>query len=266
MIGLMQNSAEALGRAKKMPYKTVGDVNLNLQVYSPTGHKKTDKKPAVVFFYGGGWRSGSTNAVHSDCEDLAKRGIVAIAPEYRIKKKHKTTPRECLQDAKSAIRWVRSNAETLGIDPDRIVAGGQSAGGHLAIAALTAKGFDEPGEDTSVSTKLSGLILYNPVIDNGPEKGAFGHKFVKAFWEGFSPRHNLHKDLPPTIIFQGTKDKFIPIETMTGFRDEMKALGISCDLHIYEGGVHGFWFKDKGLRKDTLAKTAEFLKQLGCIK
>lgn len=262
----MVQSAYSIAGAKAMPYKTIGDVTLNLQVYYPKGHKPTDKRPVVVVFYGGGWRSGATGAVHSDCADLAKRGLVAIAPEYRTKKKHKTSPRECLQDAKSAIRWIRSNAITLGIDPDKIVAGGQSAGGHLAAAIVTAKGFDEPGEDTSVSTKLDGLILYNPVIDNGPEKGSFGHKMVKAYWEDFSPRHNLHKDVPPTIIFQGTNDKYIPIEVMKGFHQELKALNGHCDLHIYEGAIHGFWFKDKKLRKETLEKTADFLKTIGYIQ
>ena len=113
---------------KILIYKTVGDSRLHLHVFFPDSHKSSDKRPAVVFFFGGGWSGGSPSQFHPHCEYFASRGMVAISAEYRTKTSHQTTPRECVKDGKSALRWVRSHAKELGIDPDKIVAGGGSAG------------------------------------------------------------------------------------------------------------------------------------------
>ena len=134
--------------------------------------------------------------------------MVAICAEYRVSSRHKTSPRECVQDGKSAMRWVRSHSSELGIDPHRIAAGGGSAGGHVAAATATVKGFDEPGEDITVSARPDALVLFNPVYDNGPK--GYGHDRVKDYWKEFSPLHNLDKTTPPTIVFLGTEDKLVP--------------------------------------------------------
>ncbi len=156
---------------KQIVYKTVGETELKLHVFNPADHKTTDARPVAVFFFGGGWVSGSPSQFYPHCEYLASRGIVAIAAEYRIKSKHKTTPQECVKDGKSAIRWVRQHASELGIDPNKVIAGGGSAGGHVAAATATTKAFNEEGEDTSVSCVPDALVLFNPVFDNGPVGG-----------------------------------------------------------------------------------------------
>ncbi len=122
-------------------YKTAGDTKLNLYIFQPLGWKATDKRPAIVCFFGGGWTNGTLRQFLPQCKYLAQRGMVAIAADYRVASRNQVKAVECVKDAKSAIRFVRKNAARLGVDPDRIVAAGGSAGGHLAAACGTIAGF-----------------------------------------------------------------------------------------------------------------------------
>ena len=146
-------------------YKTIGETKLPLHIFNPEKHKASDKRPAIVFFFGGGWTNGTPTQFVEHCKYLAQRGMVAITVEYRVKSRHNVTPMECVSDAKSALRWVRWNANELGIDPNRIAAGGGSAGGHLAAATATVSGYDEAGENTKVSAQPNALVLFNPALD-----------------------------------------------------------------------------------------------------
>ena len=153
---------------RTVQYKRVGETDLTLDVFLPPGHKSSDRRPAIVFFFGGGWNGGSPSQFYPHCQYLASRGMVAMSAEYRVKSRHETTPRECVKDGKSALRWIRRHAAELGIDPDKVAAGGGSAGGHVAAATATTKGFNEAGEDLSVSCRPNVLVLFNPVYLNGP--------------------------------------------------------------------------------------------------
>ena len=139
-------------------YKKIDSHQLKLHVFNPKGHKKGDARPAIIFFFGGGWNGGTVAQFYPQSEYLAERGMVAISAEYRVKSRHKTTPLECVKDGNSAIRWVRTHAKELGIDPDKILAGGGSAGGHVAAATGTTKGIFEEGEDTKVSSRPDALL------------------------------------------------------------------------------------------------------------
>jgi len=239
------------------------EVSLHLDVFTPPDHKLTDKRPAIVFFFGGGWSRGSTTQFHPYCEYLASRGMVAISAEYRIKSTHGTTPQECVKDGKSAIRWVRENAEKLGIDPDRIAAGGGSAGGHVAAATGTLSGYEEPDENLSISSKPNALVLYNAVFDNGP--GGYGHSRVKGYWEDFSPLHNIDETAPPAIVFLGTADKLIPVSAAENYKAKMEEKGRRCDVHLYEGKPHGFFNYPNDDYEDIVSKTDAFLVSLGYL-
>lgn len=220
-------------------YKTVGSTALKLHIFNPPGHQATDTRPAIVFFFGGGWNGGSPSQFFPHCAHLAQRGMVAMSAEYRIKSKHGTTPQACIKDGKSAVRWIRQHAAELGIDPQRLAAGGGSAGGHVAAATGTGTGIVETGEDLGVSHRPNALVLFNPVYDNGPE--GYGHSRVKDYWQSFSPMHNIDKDTPPTIVFLGTQDKLIPVSTAEKYKAIMTKQGLRCDLHLYEGQAHGFF-------------------------
>jgi acetyl esterase/lipase len=258
--------AEEPSPNQKIPYKQTEQGELKVHVFNPADHSSGDRRPTIIFFFGGGWNGGSPKQFYGQSLHLASRGMVAICAEYRIKKNHGTDPRACVMDAKSAMRWVRTHAGELGIDPERIVAGGGSAGGHLAATTATVTKFNEPDEDAAIDCRPKALVLFNPVFDNGPE--GYGHDRVKEYWQDFSPIHNLKKGTPPTLVFLGTKDKYIPVATAEKYRDLMKANGDRCDLHLYQDRPHSF-FNYKGGKNpdydDTLQKADDFLVSLGFL-
>jgi acetyl esterase len=250
---------------KTVTYKAVGQTELNLHIFTPTNHASSDKRPAIVFFFGGGWSGGSPSQFYPHCEYLASRGMVAMSAEYRVKTKHGTSPRECVKDGKSVVRWIRQHAAELGIDPKKVAAGGGSAGGHVAAATGTVKGFNEQGEDPGTDCRPDALVLFNPVFDNGPE--GWGHARVKAYWRDISPMHNLSKTTPPTIVFLGTNDKLIPTATAKAYKKRMTDLGRRCDLFLYEGQAHGFFnVKNKEHYTRTVIEMDRFLASLGFLK
>ena len=254
-----------LDGAKAIQYKQVEDTKLFLHVFNPKGHKDSDRRPAIVFFFGGGWSGGTPKQFEPHCTYLASRGMVAITAEYRVKSRNKTTPFECVKDGKSAIRWVRANAGKLGVDPKCVAAGGGSAGGHVAAATGNCPGLEEEGENLKVSSKPDVLVLFNPVYDNS-SKG-YGHDRVKPRWKEISPMHNIRKGAPPTIVFLGTKDKLIPVSTAQEYEKRLVAVGSRSELHLYEGATHGFFNKSKGdAYPDTVIKMDDFLNSLGWLK
>lgn len=254
--------------AKVETYKVASGDELKLYIFNPQGHKASkDKRPAIVFFFGGGWNGGTPAQFEQHSRYLASRGMVAMVADYRVKSRQKTPPSACVNDGKSAVRYLRTHAKRLGIDPQRIAAGGGSAGGHVAATTGIIDGFDDEQDDKSVSSKSDALVLFNPVYDNGPK--GYGHSRVIEYWETFSPAHNITKDDPPAIVFLGTKDSLIPVETAESFQSKMKAAGLKSDLHLYQGQPHGFFNEAKGGTEtylDTIRKTDKFLVELGFLK
>lgn len=251
-------------------YKETPQGKLFLHTYFPENWKKEDQRPGVVLFFGGGWVGGHHAQFAPHADYLASRGMVAFCADYRIKSKHKTEPKACVSDGKSAIRWIRANAAKLGVDPLKIIAGGGSAGGHVAAAAATIAAFDDPEDDLSLSPKPQALLLFNPVIDNSQQ--GYGYSKVKSYWQQFSPMHNIGKGVPPTIFICGTEDKLIPISTGELFKDKIEAVGGRCDLRWYEGQEHGF-FNARGNEEgggrfylETMLEVDEFLVSLGYLK
>jgi acetyl esterase len=250
---------------KIITYKTIGETELQLHVFIPDGHVESDNRPAIVFFFGGGWKVGSPSQFYPHCEYLASRGMVAISADYRVESRNRTSPKECVEDGKSAIRWIRKHAGQLGIDPDKILAGGGSAGGHVAAATATTSGFEEDGEDLAVSSRPVALVLFNPVFDNGP--GGCGHDRVKEYWQAFSPMHNISETTPPTIVFLGTNDKLIPVDTAKEYKRRMENNGSRCDLHLYTGQPHGFFnYKNREYFTKTVEEMDAFLVSLDFLK
>jgi acetyl esterase/lipase len=224
---------------EEITYKTIGDTVLKLHMFKPEKHKVTDERPCIVFFFGGGWNSGDPDQFYPHCLYLASRGMVAVSAEYRVKNRHGTPPYACVQDGKSAVRWLRTHADELGIDPQRIAAGGGSAGGHVAAATGTVDGFEEAGEDLRIASAPNALLLFNPVYDNGPH--GYGYDRVKEQWEAFSPLHNIDTTTPPAIVFLGTEDTLIPVSTAKEFRRRMKQSGPRSKLKLYKDQPHGFF-------------------------
>lgn len=263
--------------AKTETYKKVGDVSLDLYVFTPPGHKASDRRAAIVFFFGGGWTSGTPQQFLTQCQHLASRGMVAIAADYRVASRHQVKPAQCVADAKSAVRWVRVHADKLGVDPKRIAAGGGSAGGHLAAATGVVPDFEEAGEDQAVSARPNALVLFNPALTLAPVDGDdFGREGLRLNQErlgaeptALSPTHHVAAGAPPTIIFHGKADSTVPYVSVEVFAKKMKAAGNRCELIGYEGQQHGFFNFGRNNNeqyRDTLQRMDEFLTSLGYLE
>jgi acetyl esterase/lipase len=254
-------------------FKTIKDVELKLYVFEPEGLKATESRPAIVFFFGGGWRGGTPEQFYPQSKYLASRGMVAISAEYRVKDRHGVTPFECVTDGKSAIRWVRANAGKLGVDPERIAAGGGSAGGHVAACTGVIDSLDEPDEDASVSSTPNALVLFNPALvipwrDESRMTDEQRERFGGRDYTEISPYHHVTPGDPPTIVVHGEADTTIPIRTARMFTDAMKKAGNRCELAAYDGKGHGFfnYGRDDGQAfYNTLQKVDEFLTSLGYL-
>jgi len=265
-------------------YKTVGDVKLNMYLYFPKDHVLAHegrggfkRRPAIVFFFGGGWRGGSPTQFMHHCQYLASRGMVAMTADYRVASRHNVKAVDCVRDAKSAVRWVRHNSERLGIDANRIVAAGGSAGGHLAACTGVIDGFEEATEQPSVSSCPNAMALFNPAVVLAPISGKFegdsrklkdlGDRMgVKP--EQLSPYHHIRKGAPPSIVFHGVADVTVPFETAKLFANRMKEVGNRCELNSYPGRGHGFFnysAKDNQPYHSTLSQLDAFLVSLGYL-
>ena len=249
-------------------YKTASGDALWIYRFQPQDHDPAiDRRPAVVFFFGGGWNGGSVRQFEKYARYLAHRGMVAFVADYRVKSRQGTPPVACVQDGKSAVRWIRTHASRLGIDPDRIAAAGGSAGGHVAAATGICEGFEDPDDKSGhVSPKADALLLFNPVYDNSPS--GYGHDRVQEQFPAISPAHNITPDDPPTIVFLGSDDKLIPVETAQAFDTALRNAGVYSELYVYEGQSHGFFNETQSQRCciDTFIRTDQFLNHLGWLE
>ncbi len=260
-------------------YKTIGDVKLKVYIYEPKGHKAGAKRPAIVFFFGGGWRGGTPKQFQEHCRYLASKGMVAMTADYRVSSRQGTKPVHCVRDGKSAVRWIRQNADRLGIDPDRVAAGGGSAGGHVAACTGTLPKHDEPGEDAKVSSVPNAMVLFNSVLITAEAEGlkTFGGDRLEKLKarlgvvdpKTMSPYHNIRKGLPPTLVLHGKGDTTVPYSTAEAYVKQATKTGLRAELAGYEDMPHGFFnfgCRDNKMFLATVTRMHEFLRSLGYVK
>ena len=251
-------------------YRRVGDTELKLWIFNPE-RKDAKPLPAIVFFFGGGWSSGTPTQFEKQSLHFASRGMIAIVADYRVKSRQNARPADCVSDAKACVRWIRANAERLGIDPSRIAAGGGSAGGHLAAATATLPGLDMAEDDKKVSCVPDALVLFNPGLVMAPFPGVdlkgFGAGLDKDRFgcepQEISPIHHVRKGAPPTILFHGKADTTVPYATVEKFAEVMKAAGARCELVGYEEQPHGFF--NRARYAETLEAADAFLTSLSYL-
>ena len=240
-------------------YKIAENDTLKMDIYLSDENKKD--KPAIVFFFGGGWVSGSWDQFRPHAVHFSKKGFVTILVDYRVASRYGTSPFEAIEDAKSAMKYVKMNAERFGIDSAKVIASGGSAGGHLAASTATISGF-EGDALKEISAKPVALLLFNPVIDNGP--AGYGYDRLGERYKEVSPLHNLKEGVPPTLFFLGTKDRLIPVITGRYYQKAMEKLGSYCEFVLYDGQPHGFFnFKNREIYEQTILETEAFLEKIG---
>lgn len=227
----------AIDGAETHLYKTVGDVELRLHLFRPQG--VASAVPGIVFFFGGGWRQGSPLQFLPHAQHLAERGMLVALADYRVLSRHGTTPVEAVKDARSAIRWLRTHSDEIGLDREHLAAGGGSAGGHLAACTALIDGVDEASDDLAVSARPDALVLFNPALDLS------GLANSRWAFDGdplsISPLQHVRPGMPPTLLFHGTGDTVVPYRQAVAFTESMQAAGNTIELVSFEGRGHGFF-------------------------
>jgi acetyl esterase len=260
MAMAMAFAAEPSG--KVMVYKTVQGQAQEMEVYFPQDHNAVKTKvPGVLLFHGGGWSNGDLAQFRHACDYFAKRGLVAATANYRMHTKAEadqlpagiSRKRVCITDARSAIRWMKSHADEWGMDPQRLIVGGGSAGGHLAVLSSMKSGLDDPQDDVTIDTTAVAWLLFNPAFtlddkDGDPHVDVFPH---------------LRPKLPPAIFFFGTKDHWMPASEVLVTKLGAHANQASMWIAVDQG--HSFWFKNPWYDL-TLAECDRFLVGLGLLQ
>lgn len=209
-------------------YKSVDGQDLQMSVFLPDGYDSGKAFPSIVIFHGGSWKTGTPDMHYPDCEYWSSRGMIAVSVDYRLKDRDKVeVPLECVKDAKSAVRYLRKNAEKLKVDPAKIVVAGGSAGGQMAAAVAMIDGANDAVDDLTISCVPNAVILYNPF-------------WVKGCSPELTPPNFIRENLPPIITFIGGEDPAIPVEGLQAFHESLKAAGNGSELYVGKKGKHGF--------------------------
>lgn len=266
-VALVLSSVQAKDRVsgpegKVYVYKEVNGTPRELEVYFPKDHDSNSKRvPGVIFFHGGGWGGGSRSAFSYQCHYFASRGLVAATVTYRLvtreeraSMKGKLSPKRlCMPDAKSAIRWFKQHADELGVDPDRVIAGGGSAGGHISLVATNHPGFNSPGDPKDIDTSVAAMVLFNPALSESDSRDP-----------DIDVIQLISPPMPPAIAFFGTKDKWLK-----GWNPASKKWksfeGARLEVEMAEGEGHAF-FNYQPWADLTLISADRFLAELGFLE
>jgi acetyl esterase/lipase len=237
---------------KDIIYKTVKNDTLKLDMYR--SNDINAPQPFLIFFHGGGWRSGKKEDYRVYNLDFAERGYITASISYRLSKT--ATYPAAVQDVFCAVRWLRAHAEDYFIDPDKIAVIGGSAGGHLSLLVGFAPDsvFAAPCEAGAGSRVQAVIDLYGPV-DLTTEYGRthdlttsfFGVSYEKApqRYVEASPLTWVSPDDPPTLIFHGTIDDLVPVCQSDTLVAALERAGIQNEYHRLKGWPHAMDLSQK---------------------
>lgn len=266
-------------------YARRGDRALVMYAFPGKGETSGVPAPALVLIHGGGWVGGTPDAFMLLAAYFAERGLRTFNVTYRLAKPGESGVEDCLQDCRTAMRYLRAHSAELGIDPHRIAVLGDSAGGHLAAALGTIPGFDHPDDDLSVSAVPDAMILYNPIVDmtegewirfavggnaladrksklpDSPED------VTKA--RSLSPLFHVASGQPPALLMHGTDDKVVPVSQAERFAAAAAAAGNRCDLILLPQTSHAFVVPNYKSPEEAVVSATiaadHFLESLGWI-
>jgi len=248
---------------------------LKLTIFSP--NDGTEKHPAVLLIHGGGWLFGTRYQLDWYGRQLARHGYVAATIDYRMMPRYAFP--DCLHDCKLGVMWLRSNAAAYGIDPERIGALGNSAGGHLTALLGATKPEDglEPAGAAGVSSSIRAAVVLYGVSDMSYYRNPTGYirlfgvtsQFIKNFvtrdyhgegdaFDAASPVHYADESMCPTLFIHGTKDNLVPYGQTVAFYNQLRRLGVPTRLITVCHG-HAFDFLVPGARARIFPDILEFL-------
>jgi acetyl esterase/lipase len=232
-----QPAADGVTVEKDVVFGKGGDLDLKLDIFRPP--KGKEKRMATIHFHGGGFAGGNKESLADRIRPYAALGYVSIAAQYRLSGQAGFPA--LIHDAKAAIRWVRANAKTLGIEPARIAVAGYSAGGYHAL--FTAGTGDQPewegnGGNAGVSTKVAVCLAYYPATDVPGSMISAGTS-PEARRAATATAH-IVAGFPPTAIFHGFKDTTIPIDSSLRLLQQLRDANVPVEFHGIEGAPHVF--------------------------
>jgi acetyl esterase/lipase len=237
-------------------YRDLDPEPLRLHVVKPAGWQSNERRPALIYFFGGGWTTGSTEKSIGWARMAAGWGMVGVAPDYRTALRFGTSPAEAVADARAAMRWVQDHAAELGVDPPRIVVAGGSAGGHLALWTAIEKAPPGSIPEESPRAKPAALVLLSAASDTSDPSLArrFGEHIADV-----SPLQHLDPAMPPVIAFHGDADTTVPYSVAVALRDKLVASGNVCQLVTAPGAGHGFKGREAEWKDKSRSMIVDFL-------
>jgi acetyl esterase/lipase len=243
-------------------YKTSAGKERKMEIYFPPNHDAAKSKvPGLILFHGGSWSGGSLSQFRIACAYFASRGLVCATSEYQILSKAdakklpagETRKRVCVTDAKSSIRWFKQHASELGVDPQRIITGGGSAGGHISALATMNPNLNDPVDPKEFDTSVVAYLWFNPAFATDDDQDA-----------EIDILQHMKVELPPAIAFFGDKDPWKKGWDMAYAK--WKSLGTkTIDLNIAPGQSHSFFNKGPW-QTVTLIAADKFLVKQGLLQ
>lgn len=265
-------------------YKQVGRFKLTAHLFLPERTPGAAPLPVVAFFHGGGWVDGTPLWGYPWCQHLYERGLAAVSFAYRLVNQQTVTPLESIQDARSAIRWLRAHAAELGLDPARVVASGFSAGGYLAacaalldsssalldassalltISSALLDDCDDPSDDLQLSARPDALLLISTPVDICTDAWFMELLDGRMPCQDLSPASQVRPGLPPSAFFQAGQDDMVPYASVAQFVEQMRQAGNRCELFSYPESDHFLGGPESPLRLEIVERMAQFLISLG---
>jgi len=232
---------------KDLAYVPGGHDRQTLDIYVPTEGR--GPFPLIVWIHGGAWKQGSKDG----CIPLpwSQKGYVVASINYRLSQDAKFPAQ--IEDCKAAVRWLRAHATQYNIDRDRVIAWGDSAGGHLAALLGTAGDAAEwePGPPAE-SSRVQGVIDWygradltrvctDPAMAEHPVAELLGGSGNRVFdiARKASPITYVSKDDPPFLIMHGDADNTVPFQQSEALADALKGAGVPVILIVLNGVGHG---------------------------
>jgi len=245
--------------AETFIYHEVQPEPMRLHVFKPKGWKADDRRPALIHFFGGGFLNGTPLQSAGQGRNAARLGLVGIAVDYRVRNRHGTDATACVADARAALHWVQTHAAELGIDPQRVVVSGSSAGGHLALwTAITRTPFGSDPTKAPLHRPVA-LILASAASDTSESGGQRSDRFAGHGLD-LSPQQQMDVQMPPVLMFHGDADPTVPYKYAVALDRKLRENGNDCEFITIPGAGHSL--NSEEARRTMREKSEAFLTRL----